>query len=88
MSSGAEETVGLERREGRRERDDRHDPGPAERERDDERRDEDGRAEQPLAWHGGGPGVQRPKRRVRRANSRTAASKASGPKSGQRTSLE
>src|SRR6185369_9583119 len=70
--------------------DDRHDPRPAEQEGDDERRDEDSGArgtlaEQTLAKRR--RAVQRPNRRVRLANSRSAASKASAPKSGQRTSV-
>ena len=62
------------------------DPGPAEREHEDERRDQDRGAGRPLLEHP--VRDQRPKRRVRLANSSSAASNASGPKSGQSTGHE
>jgi hypothetical protein len=92
VAGRAEQAEHLDRRERRRDHDQGDDPRPAEHEHDEQRRDEDGGAERALAEHLGGPvrgrRDQRPNRRVRRANSSSAASNASAPKSGQRTSVE
>ena len=69
--------------------DDGHDPGAAEQQGQHERRDEERRTHRALTEHAGGgrAAVQRPNRRVRLANSSSAASNAADPKSGQRTSV-
>jgi hypothetical protein len=89
VSRRAEEPEDLDRSEGRQGGDDKGDDHATEREGDGQGRDEDRRRDRPLAHaRVPVPPGQRPKRRCRRANSRMAPSKASGPKSGQSTSLD
>jgi hypothetical protein len=90
IARAGEELEDLAGREDGRDDDHRHDPRPAEQERDDERRDQHRRARGSLTEGSGARrrgAVQRPNRRVRLANSSSAASKASAPKSGHRTSV-
>jgi hypothetical protein len=85
-----QELEDLASRQHRRDHDHRDDPRPAEQEGHDDGRDEHGRAGRAQPEHAGAGrrrAVQRPNLRVRLANSRSAASKASAPKSGHRTSV-
>ena len=93
IPGGAKQPEDLDGGKGRRNDDERDDPDAADGKNDDERRDEERGADRPLAEHlgadrGASADRQRPNRRVRLANSSRAASKASAPKSGQRTSVE
>ena len=73
-------------RHGHEDRDQRREPGLAEGKHDQQRRNEDRRAQRPAAQ--ASAGAYRPNRRWRLAYSTSAASKASGPKSGQRIGLK
>ena len=87
ITGGPEQPERLERAERHDQADEDRDPGIPQDEDEDDRRDEDRRTDGPITEHGSGRpsvcGCQRPKRRLRPANSSSAASKASGPKSGQ-----
>ena len=88
VAGGAQQAEHLERGERGDERDGQREDRAAEREHDEQDRHEDRSADRPLAHHIPPAARQRPKRRWRRANSRSAASNASGPKSGQSVSHE
>ena len=77
-----EQPEGLPRPDDRRQPDDEQDPAATQPQREEERRDQDRGASGAL-----GACPQRPKRRVRLANSARAPSRSPGPKSGHSVSV-